>query len=260
MLYPWSNGEPVFGRKSHPCSWVYVSCDRSTLETDRTLRRLGLTDWDAPIYAAEEVCSGEPDIAKIYQHFPDVDLYVIEGIQACIPDSKGSQNKAEMNWALKMRREVLSKGKTILATTHVPKLKKGDGFANGRANMLGSASLIGCVSTVISIQAPSGDEDKEDDRVVIVRPRDAPNFSINYSRDENGRFIDSGEAYGELQLEIKLEAMKTGEVVTTEEMLTIGKRAGLKYREKVQRLLKRMVDEGIIARIDKGKYQRLGIQ
>src|SRR5271165_3311154 len=99
LLKQWELGQPVLGGyQSFPCKWIYISCDRGTLETDRTMRRLGLGDWECQIYSIEEVCTEDPNILTLYQRFPAVDLFVIEGIQSCIPDTKGSQNRAEMIW------------------------------------------------------------------------------------------------------------------------------------------------------------------
>jgi hypothetical protein len=102
------------------------------MDGDRTLRRVGLGEWDAPMFAMEDVIPRNaqkeidlgPTIYQIVNRFPDIDLYVIEGLQAFLPNTaRGqTQNKAEQVWCLKLRDKVLNKGKTIIAVTHSPKM------------------------------------------------------------------------------------------------------------------------------------------
>lgn len=262
LLKDWEQGKAVLGGyQSFSRKWIYVSCDRGTLETDRTMRRLGLGDWECQIYSMEEIeGTSEPDILRLYHRFPDVELFVIEGIQSCIPDSKGSQNRAEMLWVMKLRREMLCHNKTIIGTIHTPKMKKNEAYINGRSNMLGSASLSGSISTLISIHAAGdADEDVTDDREVIVRPRDTPTFKLAYSRDKQGRFIEENDAQAEFKLEIKLNSMQPGQLFKAEEMFKIGEEEGW-YKMKVHRWLTKQIEDGVIERVSKGQYRKLGLQ
>ena len=256
MLNEWSKGLDVLGQKSHPCEWVYITCDRSTRATDQTLERIGLQDWDVPAFAVEELGVGY-ELEKVVTTFPSVRLFVIEGFQALIADPpKGrSQNRHEMMFISDMRKKVLINGRTIIFTTHTPKLKKGELYTNSRSAMLGSQSLIASLGTIISIGAPGGDEDKTDERIVTIRPRNSRAFTLQYSRDESGRFINGTEASGHMQLEENLANWPRDTPLTTETVQEWATNAGFPYREKTQRWLKSQVDQGVLDRISKGVYK-----
>ena len=200
-LYDWEQGRPVLGGKSNPCPWVYVSADRSLMDGDRTLRRLGFEEWDAPMFAMEDVIprnslkqiEREPAIDQIVKKFPDIDLYVIEGLQAFLPNTaRGqTQNKAEQLWCMRLRDEVLNKGKTIIAVTHSPKMT--EGYRHNRENFLGSQALIGAAGTLISFNLPASavsgtrkDGVQTTDRVVRVMGHSFPEMCLYYSAGPNG--------------------------------------------------------------------------
>ena len=73
LLKDWSEGLPVLnGKASKPCPWVYVSSDRGLRETNRTLARLGLSDWDIPCWVVEEIMPVDSiDMLHVFERFPD---------------------------------------------------------------------------------------------------------------------------------------------------------------------------------------------
>jgi AAA domain len=256
QLYDFTHGKPVLGYESHPCPWVYISCDRSTRATDLTLLRLGLGEWDAPIFAIEDLGLGkDPDLMKIRNLFHLTKLFVIEGLQALIPDPpKGrNQNKHEMLWVAELRQNFLCDGRTIIFTTHSPKLKKGETYTNSRSAMLGSQSLIASCGTLITVEAPAESKDATDERIVTVKPRNVPTFSIAYSRDQDGRFITEKEADAELSVGIRLLAWPIEQILTTDQ---VREWFGGCYREKSQRWLQEKVKSGELDRIAQGKYRK----
>jgi hypothetical protein len=118
----------------------------------------------------------EPQIKHIVDKFPDCGLYVVEGLQGFLPNTaRGqSENKAEQLWALRLRDEILNKGKTILATTHSPKAI--EGYKHNRENMLGSQALIGAAGTIVHFALPETGAKRDlvqtTDRVVTVMGHD----------------------------------------------------------------------------------------
>lgn len=209
FMWDFTHGRQVFGGlKTFPCKWVYISIDRGLRDTDRTMRRLGYGDWDAPVYAMEDilpkstlgVIDVEPTIEQIIDHFPDVDAFFIEGLQSLMPNTgRGqSQNKAEQLWCLRTRYTCLNLGKTIIAVTHTP--KSGE-YNNDREAMLGSQALIGGAGTVIKFQLPPDlngvtkgmkGVNQTNERLVTLLPKNAPAMYLRYGRGPNGSFeLDS---------------------------------------------------------------------
>jgi hypothetical protein len=258
-LYDWAHGRPVLGKyKSNPCPFVYVSMDRGVLETDRTLRRLGFGNWDIPIYSIEDLAN-EADLEKVTDRFPKIDLFVVEGLQAALPDGKGSQNRQEMRWAISLRKKLLNKGKTLLATTHSPKSQIDT--AHARSNFLGSVSLHACFSTMISFDLPQSARDvakgkavRTDNREVLIQGRDFPDIRLDYTRDEQGRFrlID-----GELDAEIKMDTwfcdLPIGTKITTA-MMEARARSAKVGRATLFRWIEQMMKSGQMDRPARGVY------
>lgn len=206
QLYEWEKGNNFLGYKSHPCPWTYVSLDRKTWETDKTLTRIGLGPelWDPPIFGMTDL---EPNaytngftIETILMHpwFKDVKLFVIEGLQMLLPDTKAgqSQNKVEMMWMNQVADRLFANGQSIIAVTHNPKMKRGETFTSGRANMLGSVSIGASSSTMITVdkvhQEPTDDaaNSELDQRIVTLDGRDFKAFSILYDIDNRGTFVN----------------------------------------------------------------------
>ncbi len=224
LLYEWSHGQRIFGKfKSFPCPFVYISNDRSTLETDRTLRRLGYGDWDIPIFGIEDIAA-TPSIEAVFSRFRNVGLFVIEGLQAMIPEGSGDQNKREMAWAMGIRRTLAQRGAALLATTHVPKSKPDSGHS--RNNFLMSASLHACMSTMISFDIPAAFRpggprhgQRTGDREVLIHLRDHPDLLLNFTREQNGRFKLIDEDYvKEVNLDTWFDALPIGAIVSTKEL------------------------------------------
>jgi AAA domain len=271
-LKDWSEGKPVFGYKSHPCPYVYVTFDRGLLSTHRTMERLGMEDWDFPSYPIEDIVTkGEYTIDRIMARFPEAELYVIEGFQGLLPDTtRGtSQNKAEMTWVIELRRKVLSKGKTLIGITHNPKMKAGESYESARSNFLGSNSLIGCTSTLVSFQSPAHTQPppgqgatrpvETDEREVIIRGRDFPNIHQLWSRDSRGRFVPIEHEEEAINMEVWLDRRGGQEVIRTKDFITQGAKYGMADAT-VERWIKDQVDAGTLRRIRTGTYNKGRIQ
>jgi hypothetical protein len=290
MLYEWDRAQDVFGRyKSHPCEWVYVSGDRSLLETHRTLKRLGLDHWDIPCYAIEDLASrdsggnidSDPDIFRVAQMFPNARLIVLEGLQGFLPDTKRgqSQNKAEQIFMMRVRDQILENGTTIIATTHTAK-NVGE-MPNKRNGFLGSAALIGACSTCVAFDIPPEyhkpgmnkqllHEVRE--RRVTLMGRDFPDVNLNFSRGENGSFvlessITNGEVRAEqtpddseAQLEIFFIAAPYNTPITHVDIKLWAMKA--KATERVMyKWLKGKIQSGELQQLaGRGKYQRIRTQ
>lgn len=205
-----AEGGLVFGKfQSYPQKYIYLTLDRSLRDTDRTLRRLGLDDWNIPAYSIEEVMPRsqaskkielEPDIFEIFRRFPDVKLFFIEGLQGLLPNQGRGQslNKAQMLWVIRLRDAALNHGITIIAVNHTPKASDA---VHDRENMLGSQGLIGGLGTVIMFDLPpapfiNGQGGKRgmagrqqtNERLVTIMPKNSPKLFAAYTQGHNGIF------------------------------------------------------------------------
>ena len=243
LLYEWAHGRDVLGHKSNPCEWVYVSLDRSLADADRTLRRIGLGDWDAPIYEMKDVMPRssrgrldvDPAISQVAEYFPKAKLYIIEGLQGVLPNTgRGqSQNKAEQLWAMRLRDEVLYKGITIIATTHTPKSNEATG--RKREAMLGSHSLIGAAGQLVL--------DKQ------ITAADA--------RRTTAEKVDEADfAPKSQQLVLWLQSYPAGENITTKQIKAQAAELGITTESYLFRWITEQVNSCVLLKEGRGIYRK----
>lgn len=259
-LRDWSEGKPIWGHESFPCPFVYISFDRGVLTTDRTLRRIGMEDWDFPAYDVSELGLVDYEIWDIVKRFPDARLFVIEGFQALLPDtSKGrGQNKEEMLWSVEVRRKILSQGITIIGITHSPKMKQGEAYASTRSRFLGSNSLLASTGTLISFDVPEDSKAARkpsgtDERQVLI---EGPNFrqmTLYYSRGDDGRFVPMEEAHEKVNFDVFLDALSEAEDVTRKQLEALA--SGMSAPQ-VTRWIRDAVTDGMLERVKHGVYRK----
>lgn len=201
MLHEWEQSQPLFGEyASHPMPWVYISCDRSMREMQQTLVRLGYENWSFESYALEELiwdqqlkkCKDPNFTDHILHKFPHAKLVVLEGLQAVMPDKdkNRSQNKAELIWAMEQRHILSEKNRTVIATTHNPKVQQLVANVDERSKFLGSQGFIGSCSTMIGFEKGSNPEDRN----VTIMGRNFADIKLGYtqSKENSGRFVLHG--------------------------------------------------------------------
>lgn len=267
QLYKWDHGEPVMGRyQSNPCPWIYVVIDRGLEEDDRTLLRLGLDEWAAPIYGVTDILEeygngGDIEqfdwITWMEQH--PAELFVISGFQALLPSASRAQNKAELQWCVNLRSRVLTQGKTVIGITHSPKGTVTDQISQVRNGFLGTASLMGNVSTCILFEKVSSSTTPADKnevhesqrRRVWLSGNGFPDYTVEYELDEKGRFVEMAEHVHELNLEALLRSWNHVEPITTDILVQWAQRCDCSIRT-VYRFINAMVRIGAVEKYSKG--------
>lgn len=298
MLADWTLGNDLFGYRSFPCKWVMITYDRGTRDNAQTLRRIGLHEWDFPLFSFEDLYSfhgSEPDLFTLLRdhRFRDVELFVIEGIMSFIPDPKPkqSQNKCEQMWITKVRSELL-KDRTIIGTAH--QTKQNIGNMTSRMSMIGSASFIGGVGTVVLFDDPPETKQAQkngkvpiDDgtKIVTICPRNAKDIRIQYSRDEKGRFVPFEDDIAELtgnandkvpmvssngqihfvtgskapealkHMLIYLDGIPIGDILMRQTMEVEAMKVAWS-RATFDRFISEMIEKGILVRITKGTFRK----
>lgn len=275
QLHDWDQGLPLFGKyKSNPVPWVYITCDRSLRDTTQTLQRLGYHKWEIVAYTLEEMLpqvkdsngiltvKESPDINKhILAKFPEVELFVIEGLQAIMPDmTKGrSQNKTELLWALSLRLTLEPLNKTIIATTHNPKVAAAGGVAlDARSKFLGSQGFIGTCSTMVGIERPS-DVSRENERLVKIMGRNFRDINQTYSLDNDGKLhLESeGKEVVESETDRAIQIISYASAMHQFTVAEMHSKLGSGVSEKtVRRDLAQLVEQQVLQVVDQSQNGR----
>lgn len=277
MLYQWEQGIPILGHDSNPVPWVYISFDRASWEADSTLDRLGIRDWDAPIFSIEEIASTEfgfsiDGILDDYR-FRDIRFFVVEGMQALVPaPARGqSQNQVEMLWMINLRKKLFEQQRAILFVTHPPKSKRAESlYTSDRSETLGSQSIGATVGTMIHILPDFDEEGQETDkRHVRWDGKKFKKFTVQYTIDQtNGRFtspeiassvqkhkeeaIMNSAAFANLDawlFSLPLQPLKTSQIESFASTIGIS-------RATAQRWLKDGERRGLLTKLSFGLWQK----
>jgi len=279
ILHQWSQGLPIAGHRSHPQPWVYISCDRGMQDTTQTLRRIGLQDWDCPVFAITDLLdlNNGINIQQILEHraFQGIKVFIIDGLQFLLPDTRPgqSQNKVEMTWVAQLRAMYLEKGYTIIGITHRPKknVTSGSDKQNTRTDALGSASLMACAGTIVKVEEAPQDADQEaDQRMVHWNGKQFKEFAQLYDIDDKGRFVNERTHWipGALSDEMLAQQQEEGNqfdlwLLSTpdEHFKTADIEAEIMQKFRVSRAtvtrwIRSAVARGLLVKIDHGRYRK----
>jgi RecA-family ATPase len=284
IMEQWEQGLPIFGKASHPVPWMYVNVDRGLQASTQTLDRIGLGNWEAPIFTLTDLVPNLSafDIRSIIEHpwMKDVKLFVIDGFQTVVPDVRPgmSQNKVEMLWVAQLRQLYLEQGITILGISHPPKGRAGEKRAI-RENSLGSQSLMASISTMIRVEEYWPEKAEQESAIEIAAPQrivsfscvQNPRFSVLYDIDERGRFTNPELITSQKQVVEQRadEAIKTSQFdlwLLSQPSLPNGYKAQdielaltsqfSCSRATVHRWIKGAIERGILVKFDYGRYRK----
>ena len=282
FIKKWSEGKDVFGYKSFPAPFVYISCDRSMNELDQTLTRLGLQDWDIPCLSIEELESKygksiktqtdtgvhtsrldhtEITIRDLPIILPWAKVFFIEAIGWFSPNTtKNNQYTETLKYWSSIRVDFEQRGLTIVGTTHAPKSKPESKYANARDRIIGSVAQAGIASCIVVFDLEKESDVRDKGRIVTLLPRNEPNQIFRYVLDDLGRFdneqkIDKQEAESaEYSLVMELSELEVGTTLTTESVMGIVQRAKVSPAT-MYRMLDNLVKDGVLeVSANRGKH------
>jgi hypothetical protein len=176
FLHSWSHGEAIFGNKSHPAPYLYISLDRSYSSVLRTLDRLGMAHDQFPFYEPPDSITSATPLIKIIEDakkkHPDVRLVVVEGIASRVPDGKSNDYKIVADFLLSLRKTCEKLDITVLGVAHTTKTKGEDRYENPRQRIAGSVAWGGFSETIIILE-PKDPEDVSENapRELMLLPR-----------------------------------------------------------------------------------------
>ena len=266
MMKDWSEGKHILGNKSYPRKYAYIICDRSFNLTTMTLARLGLKDWNVPMFTIDELrreIGENVTIQKIAELLPWVDVFFIEAIGIFEPTAKGGKQASYVDimnyWA--GIRQVLSKGKTIIGTNHSPKAKGKERYGHSRERILGSVAHGASIATTICFDFEDENNSTDMNRILTISPRNSPNMVLRYGLDDMGRF------YYKSVFEGDEKETEKGIYVIEKELITIPKdylitmdtirgwmdRTGL-AKTQMYCIVKKLEETKVIRRVKKGVY------
>jgi hypothetical protein len=251
-----ANGLEIFGKRSYPMPYVYVSVDRSRKEVARQFGRLGINL--AHVLILEEYVKSDGldrnfnTLLHLIGKRPR--MLFVSGLNLLCP-GKVTDDVVVTNFLMMIRRVCQETDLTILALLRSAKARQGEGYQLPRERIIGCGAWAQLSSAKYIIE-PTNPKDPTDlHRQVLVLPRNAAAQKLAYEMDEeSGRLMecDANEPLEQPELMAWIQERK-GTVIKTNEVVGVGAILGIKRRT-VERWLKAQKELGELLPLEKGKY------
>lgn len=253
-LATWQRGEDVFGHRSYPVPYTYVSLDRSRSSVNRTLQRLDLQSDITRTLCQEDLKSTENTIHAIVntglKRHKDSRLFVIEGYQTIVGDASNKYSQVS-SLLRKSATLCVDKQITLLGITHSPKMKVDEAFQHSREMILGSVAWGAYSDTVITVQL----DEAAGNVTVKILPRNAASETFHFVFGYNGCLVPLENSKPKEALKLRLEALAAGSFVSRSDV--IGWAQAMKTSDRTaERALADCVKNKVLTTVDAGIYER----
>lgn len=255
-------GELWCGRELvRPQSWAYVSGDRTARSVSETQERIGVK---FPVFSLVDRDMIGKDLTDVILpqvksfHGKQPDIVYIDGFTALVPGARLNEYGVVAQWLGALQRYCNKYDVTIIGACHTTKQKENEKYKNPRQKVAGSVAWAGFSETVILIEPPDADDAPPAQRNVSLLPRNKPEEFFTMTFDDNGILqmpekILQAQELAEMVLPGLFRHLKEG-LVDYAGLMKQATDRGLSRRT-FDRYLAKMVTDGKIARISKGKYE-----
>lgn len=158
MLLEWEQGHPVFGFRSNPRPWLYVSGDRPMHQARATIQSLGIDPARVPILEAFGIVPpiGVLEILETAEK-RNAGLLVWEGFGNYVESNWGSSKVKQwlnmITWRLWHKQDGSKRSPlTIIGVMEQPKMRPKDKYANPRQRISGPAAWGHTAETIVIIE------------------------------------------------------------------------------------------------------------
>lgn len=253
LLKQWQNGENVFGHKSFPAPYTYVSCDRSRKSVNLTLARLGCLDVITRIIALDDLVDSNHKLETIVEtakkKYSDTELVVIEGVQTLVGNSQKDYGSVSallrQGWAKCQRYEV-----TLLGTGHSPKVKENERYLHPRERTLGSVAWGAFADLIIAMNF----DEQSKIRTVDVLPRNSAEEQYQFMSGPQGVLVACPKEKSD-RLMLFIMAYSEGALVTRQSVHEAAE--GMEIASATaDRALSKCVEDGVLEKVSEATYKR----
>jgi RecA-family ATPase len=253
-ILAWADGQDVFGHKSHPLPYFYVSCDRSRESMLRTFQRCGVDPAKLPHISGldERLFSPKSILERARKLNPDVRVLFIEGFAMFAPSGRLAYDYVQVaTFFTDLTRMCQREDLTLTGVVHSSKMREGERYLNPRQRIHGSVAWAAFTETIILVEPADEKNPTSDIRSLLLLPRNSKAEYYQLAFDSQGmlqqRQDDDQEATVML---VFLSNQKPGAELSTSVAVEFGESHGLS-RFQVMRWLNRFEED---ARIEKSGH------
>jgi len=167
----------MFGFRAHPRRFAYVSMDRSLIDVQRVLERVGIPEDDFPFIDSRRDMSIKIIVKKTLKRYPGTRLIIVEAFSSLMEGKINDYNKVRK---VLVDTNILCEelGITILGIVHANKTKEGEGYLSARDTLLGSVAWGGFSQTLFIFRRKNPGNSADRRRILDILPRHAPDVVI----------------------------------------------------------------------------------
>lgn len=259
FIRDWQKGDSLFGYKSYPQPFVYVSCDRSKPGILRTFKRLKIdpeTFPYMPMVERDDLLNIPALVDNWLKDHPETKVFFIEGLATFAPSGRDASDYGKTAGFIKrLTRLCQAKHITIVGIVHSPKMREKDRYLNPRQRVLGSVSWAAYAETIILVEPACENDPTSGLRHLTLLPRNAPEevFDLNFT--DSGELILAKDDTCHKAMFVWLGRAPVETVFKTEDAYKEGRSHGFTDRS-VKRWLRHALDQGIIHRVAHGEYRK----
>lgn len=255
LLDRWSRGEDIWGHRSYPVPWAYISGDRTRESVYTTLDQLDIDiDTVRGIWAVDDgVLDLKVLITKALSLTPRPKFVFVEGLASLMSDlTDMNKYKHVAKFLVNLGKQCAKDDLTILGSTHATKVKTDAKFANPRERLMGSTAWAAYSETIFVLETIKPDEENSQ-RKLFILPRNASEEHRFYQM-RDGRLIETGEQDAEAVAELFIVSVPPGDSFSTEKFL--GFVMTSVSRATAFRLLKDLEATGKVSKTGHGVWQK----
>jgi RecA-family ATPase len=187
MLLRWQRGDTVFGKRSNPVPWIYVSADRSEDSVHRTLDSMCIDSKEVPLLPGFDMGLDDANYLLDEIQRSKAQLAVVEAYGSFV--NPPGNSKCVKQFIMRCRKFMRETGTTILGVMESPKLKPFERYELARQRISGAAGW-GHYSETIFLLEPTDLKNAEDPRRTLhICPRNGPAEIIELTFNLKGHLV-----------------------------------------------------------------------
>src|SRR4030095_11825091 len=145
---------------------------------------------------------------------------------------------------------------TIIGILHSTKTKENERYLNPRQRIAGSVAWAAYSETILLLEPIKPENSNDHRRTLWVLPRNAAEFTVDYTFNENGQLVELAIQEEQDKYEILLQLIPVDNAITRDHILDLALNLGI-GKTKCDAWLAQCLENGRLTKPSRGNYQRV---
>lgn len=253
----WSHSRDVFGLRSYPAPFVFVTATKTRGALNTHMARLGINGF--PYFALVNYAKNheERNLSHILAHarhlVPSLRVLFIDGLSAICP-KRLSDHSEVMQFMLDTVKVCQSQAITIIGTLTTAKAREGQDYTSPLERLLGSGAFSDGSNCKILIDHPNPRKTSDASRLIYLMPADLPMWEQHAKFSSEGSLKMIERQVFEYALDQWLTEQAPESIITRQQILDVAADDNLS-RATADRWTDNQCELGSLLRTSRGKYK-----